>query len=1297
MDVGSGSALNLNASRTLTVALTIDNDGEIRTGGSSGRLFINGAVDQKVSVAGSGSVILSGVNDQITGAFDHTLENGADHTIEGFGQMGVNTINLLNRGSVIANINGQSLTIVPRTTFENVGGDVRAENGGIVTLNDGNFSSTGGGTYTIADGGAFSIQSSNFIDAVFVADDQDADLSNNTATVTAGSPTFNGVTNGVRVVVGNGRTLGTGDLTNNAVIELDSEGGFTSLSVNEADTTIDIGGTGRILMDNAVERIFGSTDHTLINGANHTIEGGGLFGSNFIKVENFGTVLGNVPGIPLYIDPRPTLVNNGGLVRAEGGGEITLADGTFSSVNGGVYEAADDSLLSIRGSTLMDAILEADDQDADPTNNAASVVASSTFNGVVSNLDVSVVGGQLLTLTDVENNGVIHPETTAGFASLFVVGAVDDRSTLSGTGRIVLDSTLDRIYGATDHTLVQGADHTIEGGGSFGVNFISVENRGTILGNLPGTPLDIDARASFVNDGGVVRAEGGGSIIFRASTYSSANGGEYIPGDSSELIFSSSTMEDAIIAIDDGDADPSNNVGRVSATATFTRVVSDATILIDNGQTMNAFGSFENNGTVQPEAATGFTSLFVGDPDDGRFDLLGSGRVVLDNELERIFGTTDHFLVNGPEHTIEGGGSIGSNLIQVENRGAILGNLPGTPLDIDPRTMFINDGGIAKAEDGGSIIFRAATYTAPNGGSYAVGDGSMISFASGSLVQDAPIAADDGDSDILNNVVSIIGGTTFLRATNDALVSVGNGITLTGSVEVVNDGVIRLDSTGGFTFFSINDPDDGEFLLSGSGRLQFSSSLERIIGATEHVLINGPEHTIEGGGQLGSNFIDVRNLGTILANNPDAPIQVDTRTNPLANAGLIQIDTGCQLTSAEAVTQSAGECRVNGTFTGPALTLTGGLLSGTGTVDANTSATDATVAPGNSVGTLAVDGTFAFGAGSLYTAEVASGASADLLAITGALSGAGNAALELHRDGPSSGFSPADTITIVTFGSGAPFAFSNVADGGRLTTADGLANFQVNYLANSVTLTDPDLAPDFAGTPYQFSVQELVPPGTLVGTIAATDPEGADVTLSLAGGGPFDFDPETGEITTNAFIDFETQPTSYALTATASDGGLSRSVGVTITILDLQESNDDCVLELLAGPGGAFEGEYDRAITGAGADPDKDGLPNAFELWLGLDPATSDRPAPGMIVVKTVDDGGTEFGAAEVRVQSAIDDRLAIGCGVSFDLATFREATRAVLGDDGTVRTLEFRDPDALPGSGAEFFARFLADINAVK
>ena len=87
---------------------------------------------------------------------------------------------------------------------------------------------------------------------------------------------------------------------------------------------------------------------------------------------------------------------------------------------------------------------------------------------------------------------------------------------------------------------------------------------------------------------------------------------------------------------------------------------------------------------------------------------------------------------------------------------------------------------------------------------------------------------------------------------------------------------------------------------------------------------------------------------------------------------------------------------------------------------------------------------------------------------------------------------------------------------------------------------------------YQFSVSQTAPPGTLVGSVSASDDDvgsGMLLIYTILSPTPFlTIDPLTGQVTTNSSLVNITAMSTLLLNVTASDGEFSESVYVQVTI-----------------------------------------------------------------------------------------------------------------------------------------------------
>lgn len=228
-----------------------------------------------------------------------------------------------------------------------------------------------------------------------------------------------------------------------------------------------------------------------------------------------------------------------------------------------------------------------------------------------------------------------------------------------------------------------------------------------------------------------------------------------------------------------------------------------------------------------------------------------------------------------------------------------------------------------------------------------------------------------------------------------------------------------------------------------------------------------------------------------------------------------------------------------------------------------------------------------------------------------------------------------------------------------------------------------------------FSIAENAPAASVVGDLVARDPEGTAVTFAIASGngaGMFALDATTGRITTMAPLDYESDPV-HVLEMSATDGsGASSFATVVVYTLNLADTNSDRVAAWLTGAGGAFAGETSDAVIGFGADPDRDGIPNAFERLFGTNPALPDRK--GAWEVHTQAGSGSRSLFLDATVDTGAADELAFRAEISDDCMHWSvlAGDPQVLSEANGRRMLRFTDVTPWPRVPATRFIRLRMD-----
>jgi fibronectin-binding autotransporter adhesin len=127
---------------------------------------------------------------------------------------------------------------------------------------------------------------------------------------------------------------------------------------------------------------------------------------------------------------------------------------------------------------------------------------------------------------------------------------------------------------------------------------------------------------------------------------------------------------------------------------------------------------------------------------------------------------------------------------------------------------------------------------------------------------------------------------------------------------------------------------------------------------------------------------------------------------------------------AGSTTIEAGKLSVNGSLAASVLTvLSGGTLGGSGSVGGIVANAGATVAPGNSIGTLNVSGNVSFASGSIYQVEVNAAGQSDRIVASGTATLSGGTVEVLAENG---NYAASTSYTILTAAGGVTGSFSTV-------------------------------------------------------------------------------------------------------------------------------------------------------------------------------------------------------------------------------------------------------------------------------
>ncbi|MCK6456605.1 MAG: dockerin type I domain-containing protein, partial [Phycisphaerae bacterium] len=371
-----------------------------------------------------------------------------------------------------------------------------------------------------------------------------------------------------------------------------------------------------------------------------------------------------------------------------------------------------------------------------------------------------------------------------------------------------------------------------------------------------------------------------------------------------------------------------------------------------------------------------------------------------------------------------------------------LADVPGDAdalrLETNPKT----NNGVMKAEAGAALDVYGSTITqAPTAEIAADGAASMVRLRGGASISGGSFASRNGGALICNDGSNSLAGVVLPAGTWLGVRGYGRQLHLSGPT-ITNEGQIVVNYENAWESRVIVD---NTLTLLGAGMVILNRSgsdaqLSTVAGAT---LTQAAGHTVRGFGEMNAAMI---NHGAVVADVVGQSLVVNPQESGVTNQGTFEARLGCtlQLNNAALFTQPGGRIVASGILnvSGAPLSLQGGRLLGAGTVNGSVQNTAAVVEPGESIGTLTVNGSYAQGASGRLELEMAGvipGADYDRLAVGGSVTLGGELCVL-----PVAGYSPPPDQEFVIL------TASSVS--GEFERQAGPARFAVTYNPTNVTI-----------------------------------------------------------------------------------------------------------------------------------------------------------------------------------------------------------------------------------------------------
>ncbi|MBI3196789.1 MAG: autotransporter domain-containing protein [Rhodospirillales bacterium] len=367
---------------------------------------------------------------------------------------------------------------------------------------------------------------------------------------------------------------------------------------------------------------------------------------------------------------------------------------------------------------------------------------------------------------------------------------------------------------------------------------------------------------------------------------------------------------------------------------------------------------------------------------------------------------------------------------------------------------------------GTTVLTAANTYsgtTTISAGTLSIGNNTTTgTLGSGAVVNNGTLQIDRSNALTVANDISGSGALTKLQA--NALTLTGNnsysGTTTisAGTLNVGVGGTAGSLGTGavvnnGSLVFNRSDTLTVNGAISGSGSLTQAGTGKTILAAglngyTGTTTISAGQLQIGNGSTSGTVTGNIVNNAVLDFDLPNATTYsgVISGTGSVTQSGTGTLTLTGINTYAGPTTVSNGRLAVNGSIASNVTVASAGNLGGSGSINGGVT-NNGMLAPGNSIGTLTVNGSYTQAAGSSYEVEVNAGGQADRLNVTGAPGTATINGGTVSVVAAAGVYSPSTTYTILNATGGVTGTYSNVTSNFPFLQAS------LGYDTNNIYLT----------------------------------------------------------------------------------------------------------------------------------------------------------------------------------------------------------------------------------------------------